>query len=436
MKEIDVPVANFMDHIHKWQAACWTRFYKDFERVKHTVMVWHRRARKTTYQLNKLITEASTTPNSTYAYVGPTGRQAKKTVWLDPMMLKRYLPRELLKKDFNESEMYAEFKNGSILHVGGADDPDRWRGLGCVGWNLDEYAFMRNGQMLLDDIIEPIIRDNGGWVDLSFTPKGRNHGYAAWIKSQEKKDWNGFMLPITMSKFIDAATLREMQRDMPARIFDQEYLCKFLAAGGGIIPNPRNCIQGSLGEPKPGRRYVIGGDLGKKEDFTVLTVLNRETMHVDGWLRFSRIGWDFQKERIALAAAKWNDALLCLDSTGVGDPIVDDLKRLGISVAPFQFTGKSKRQLIEKLIVAIEGRHVTYPDIEELINELEDFDIDERGRYNAPSGMHDDCVISLALAIEGAGGGVFKHKKDPKAKARRRAKQKRMVKKMKNAGFG
>ncbi|MHC4216462.1 MAG: terminase large subunit domain-containing protein [Planctomycetota bacterium] len=440
--KITIPVPNFTDHIHKWQKAAWNHFYKNLDVIKHTVMVWHRRARKTTYEINKLITEASTVPNSTYAYVGPTFRQAKETVWRDPMMLKRYLPRDILSKDFNESELYGEFKNGSILHIGGADNPDRWRGLSCRGWVLDEYAFMRNGEQLLEEIIEPIIRENGGWVDLPFTPKGRNHGYRAWQKAKQKKTWAGFLLPADKSLLLTKQELREIENDLPARIYDQEYLCRFLEAGGGIIPNPRRCVQGMLRDPQKRARYVIGADLGKHEDFTVLTALNRETYHVDGWQRFNRIDWGFQKERIARMAVRFNNALVCLDSTGLGDPITDDLKRMRISVAPYQFgglrsgnTSKAKRRLVEKLIVAIEGRHVTYPDIEQLVNELEDFDIDEHGRYGAPSGCHDDCVISLALAVEGAGGGVFrKPLTEKKIKQRRRTNQRRFAA-MANQGY-
>jgi len=79
---------------------------------------------------------------------------------------------------------------------------------------------------------------------------------------------------------------------------------------------------------------------------------------------------------------------------------------------------------------------VTYPDVEQMINELEDFDIDERGRYKAPEGLYDDCVISLALAVWGMKSEVFRTPVDiKKVKAKRAASEKRM-KAMINHGMG
>ena len=68
----------------------------------------------------------------------------------------------------------------------------------------------------------------------------------------------------------------------------------------------------------------------------------------------------------------------------------------------FQFTNTSKQQLIEYLSVQLEQQKITFPDIPELIHELElfQYEITRAGnvRYSAPQGYHDDCVISLALA--------------------------------------
>jgi len=151
----------------------------------------------------------------------------------------------------------------------------------------------------------------------------------------------------------------------------------------------------------------MGVDLGKKVDWTVLTVLDRDTRHVVAFERFQKFDWSFQKEKIARLSKEYGNPLIIMDSTGLGDVVEDDLTRLGLSIRGYTFTGKSKRQLIEKLILTIEDRRVTFPDIPELVNELRDFDIDERGRYGAPVGLHDDCVISLALGIEGLGAEVY-----------------------------
>ena len=436
----EIPVDEFMNSTYDWQKRAWNH-YKDHPEIRHRVRVLHRRARKTTFEINHLITEAVRTKNKTYAYIGPTMKQAKITIWRDPNMLKRYMPREILKKDFNETELFGEFKSGSVLHIGGADDPDRWRGMGCFGWVLDEFAVMRNGAQLYYDIIMPVIEENGGRVDLIYTPKGKNHGWDFYKKSLANPRWQGMLMGREESGLISDEKWADICDGTPQRTIDQEYLCKFLEAGGGIFTGIHDAVNGELQPPIRGARYVMGVDLAKKNDWTVLTVINRDTRHVDAWQRFHQIDWPFQKERIARLAVLYNRALVIPDSTGRGDVICDDLKRLGCSVYQkngklgYQFTAKSKKNLINKLSIAIQERRVTYPDIEALVDELENFEVDDRGRYSAPYGQFDDSVISLALAVEGMGAEAFRPPISDKQRRTRRMRQSNRERTMLNHGM-
>ena len=81
--------------------------------------------------------------------------------------------------------------------------------------------------------------------------------------------------------------------------------------------------------------------------------------------------------------------------------MVEDLQRMGAPVAPFVFTAQTKQRLVEFLAVGIEQRQMTFPDIPELVGELESFgyEVTRAGfRYAAPEGLHDDCVMALGLA--------------------------------------
>ena len=68
----------------------------------------------------------------------------------------------------------------------------------------------------------------------------------------------------------------------------------------------------------------------------------------------------------------------------------------------FKFTAPSKQQLMEGLSVAIQNREITVPD-NEIKAELEAFEYVYSAvggvKYSAPSGLHDDCVCALALAV-------------------------------------
>ena len=102
-----------------------------------------------------------------------------------------------------------------------------------------------------------------------------------------------------------------------------------------------------------------------------------------------------------------------MDTTGVGDPIYDDLRRAWGHVEPVKFTAPAKVELIQRLIVAIEQRQVAWPAAwTTLTDELRRFEyaLSPSGAitYSAPAGYHDDCVIALALANRGRfplGGG-------------------------------
>jgi hypothetical protein len=88
-----------------------------------------------------------------------------------------------------------------------------------------------------------------------------------------------------------------------------------------------------------------------------------------------------------------------IDSTGVGDPIGEDLCRKRDDVELFIFTQRSKQQLLEGLAMAIQKREITFP--EEYAHELEqmEFVYTRTGViYSVPEGETDDRIMSLALA--------------------------------------
>jgi hypothetical protein len=160
-----------------------------------------------------------------------------------------------------------------------------------------------------------------------------------------------------------------------------------------------------LESPKDGKIYCGGIDLAKTEDFSVVTIFDAVKRHMVFFDRFQRITWPEQKQRIIKAIKVYNNASMVLDSTGIGDAIYDDLIQDGIAVVPFKFTNDSKKNLVQRLQVALEQRLISFPDIPELITELTEFEysLTPGGNvtYSAPEGKNDDCVISLGLSVWG-----------------------------------
>src|SRR3990167_35198 len=230
-RSIEIPVLEYRSSEHHWQQqmrAATNRF---------KVICWHRRARKTTYALNQLIQECCANRNQTYGYVAPTYTQAKSIAVVDPMMLRRYLPREVCKKPFNESELRQEFITGSVLEIKGADKPDSIRGVGWRGVVLEEWAMMRHGRIIWEEILEPILRENKGWAMFIFTPKGKNFAHEYFMRSKQDTtgDWLCSKLPASASGLIPAEELAKAKLSMPERLYNQEFECSFLEDASSVF---------------------------------------------------------------------------------------------------------------------------------------------------------------------------------------------------------
>jgi hypothetical protein len=82
-----------------------------------------------------------------------------------------------------------------------------------------------------------------------------------------------------------------------------------------------------------------------------------------------------------------------VDSTGVGDPVLEELQVGFKNFEGFKFTSQSKQQIMEGLAVAIQQNAIGYPD-GTIPNELESFEYE----YTRTGVRYDDCVCALALA--------------------------------------
>ena len=183
------------------------------------------------------------------------------------------------------------------------------------------------------------------------------------------------------------------------------YLAEFMENSAGVFRYIHSCVKGTLEEPQSGHLYIIGWDIAKYSDFSVMTVVDVESKHVVAFDRFNGIDYMLQLQRLKAIATKYNNAQVVMDSTGLGDPLLEQVKELRLHVVGVNFTNSTKQQLIQNLALQIEKKEVSFPEIQELINELSiyEYEMTRAGNvtYAAPSGYHDDCVISLALAVWG-----------------------------------
>ena len=296
-----------------------------------------------------------------------------------------------------------------------ADNPDNIRGFGFQGVVIDEAAAIPVS--VWHYVLRPTIAQTLGWAVFVSTPKGRNWFYDLYTRGMDpnETDYASFTFPSKASPFFPAKEWEEAKRTLPADVFRQEYEAEFMEDSAGVFRNVDACTVPYSAEATKGdyhRSVVIGCDVAKHTDWTVLIAMDAETGRCFAMERFNHLDWPIQKERILGFARKYRGRII-LDATGVGDPISDDLKRVYGDIEGFKFTSGSKTALIQRLIVAVEQRRVQWPAASNRLSVTSDqwdvltsemkryeYEISPSGgiSYNAPSGYHDDCVMALALA--------------------------------------
>lgn len=295
---------------------------------------------------------------------------------------------------------------GGVLESFSGDHPDSIYGEAFDRVVIDEAGRQPAG--VLSAALSTITATRGK-IRIAFNlDRGRRHWAVAGLLAARSGDdpTHGWMtMPTAASPYVASGAIELARRTLPDRVFRALYLAEIQEDDALVFRGIDACAIGSFAAPVPGRAYVIGVDLARKLDWTVCAVLDVRTASVVAFERFHGLPWGEQRRRIKDLATRYNSARLIVDATGVGDPNVEELVRDQCSVEPFVFTGPSKRDLIEALIVAIEQRSITFPRIEALINELEVFEYETKPSgglsYSAPDGMHDDAVIALALAWRG-----------------------------------
>jgi len=381
--------------------------------ARFKVLVWHRKAWKTTTAYNELLRWAAAI-QGTYWYVAPYLSQAKKIIWQEPAMGSRYCPREIWDKR-NNSELYLTFPNGSVLYIMGADNPDSLRGPNPKGVVFDEYDDMK--PEVWSAIVQPIMMANpNAWTWFIGTPKGRRDLFRKYQYANDqiekarimgtKSEWFCSHLRADLSGIIADKELEEAKNTTTEDFFKQEYLCDFLEGAGTFFKGVDRCVYKPTAEDlriTKYKRYNIGIDWAKVNDYTVITPFDLTNFNVLPHERFNQIDYNLQKARAEATYLRYNKAHVVMDSTGVGEPIFDDLSQRVPNLEGFHFTESSRKDLLTNLQLMIEQQKIQIPDDPILLNEIKSFQyvLTERGkvRIACPDNQHDDGVMSLALAV-------------------------------------
>jgi hypothetical protein len=284
-----------------------------------------------------------------------------------------------------------------------ADNPISLLGEGLDWLIVDEASRLK--PVIWQSHLSQRLIDKQGWALLISTPRGKGYFFDLFQRGQGKDpDYKSWNYASWTNPHLDAAVIEAERARLPERVFLQEYGAQFIEGSGSVFRYVRECATGEWQHPKPDGRYYAGLDLAKVEDFSVLVIIDSDcrVVFVD---RFHRVDWAVQIQRVRASCKRYNGAHPFVDSTGAGEPVLESLRLAGVWCEPYALTATSKAALVNNLSMLLEQRKLILPRPElwpEGIDEMEAFEysMSDAGntRTGAPSGMHDDCVIALALA--------------------------------------
>lgn len=298
----------------------------------------------------------------------------------------------------NESEM--GFPNGSRIKSIPANR-NTGRGFAANRVYLDEFAYAAYA----DDIyqsVSPAV-SQGGHLVIGSTPNGNaNLFYELWENGHDLQrlriPWHAcpaYYTPDEQAAGMSheqAAWYRSERPKFTAQQWAAEYDCDFGGSGQAVFSAEAidRAEQGAAGEqePQPGRTYVSMADIGRRNDPTVINVIDaterpfQRVYHE----RIERIPYPVIQDRLDAVADRWPGQLI-VESNGVGDPVIENLRH---RATPFVTSSKSKVQAIQSLVLLLENGDLKAQWTPQERRELKGYRWDDQG-------LVQDCVMSLAI---------------------------------------
>lgn len=308
--------------------------------------------------------------------------------------------------ELNKSEREITFSGGGWLGVYSADNIASILGNAFNLALIDEAA--RVTEEAWAEAIQPTLADYDGDAILISTPKGRNWFWREWMRGRQgDKEYASFTAPSSANPNPNIKRAALMARDrVPERTYRQEWLAEFIEDGGGVFRNVRASATAPPASYRRDGRYYFGVDWGRSNDYTVIDCINSVTGEQVAHERFTDIGYQVQVNRLVGLYERWKPETILAESNSMGAPLIEQLQGLGLPVTGFHTDNASKKQIIEGLQLAFERGKLKILNDETAISELEAYEQETLRsgliRYSAPEGLHDDCVMALALAWHAA----------------------------------
>jgi hypothetical protein len=305
--------------------------------------------------------------------------------------------------------------------------------------DVDEEKFDKEFRPMASSKAAPVVFYGTPWDDGSLLERARQANVEAERRDGRRRhfeyDWEAVAeINPAYGRFVESERER-LGASHP--LFLTQYALKTIPGAGRLLsPAQLSLVQGNhswLEAPLAGDTYVAGLDVAGEaadastaagHDSTVLTLARilhaaqpggmprLEVVRVYAWTGEAHAA--VQGAVTSLLAHTWRAARLVVDATGIGEPVAAALRgALGSSrVQGLKLSAETKSRLGFELVAAVNGGRLRLPageapELREARRQLALCRALYRPNrtlnfYVEPRDGHDDCVVSLALALEAA----------------------------------
>lgn len=372
-----------------------------------------------------LIYSAFKTPCSVSLSVSPVVSQSRK-MYEDILRI----ASKLVYKS-NGSTLEIIFFNGSKIIFRSAEQGDSIRGITVKGSGIlvvDEAAYIQDD--IFYSVLVPTTNVYRAPIFVFSTPKFKNgFFYNLYIRGLDSKASNGVVsfdwTKYDLSKYLPDDMLELYRQQMPKQSFAAEFLGEFVDADGSVFTDFKKNVRDFKADYEEPIYIGIDWGTGTGNDNTAITIGQIQYNNI---IILDQIAFNDKntKQTInyieSIIKSYVNKGVkeinIVAEKNSIGNVYyqllvdkIDELetayaekdKEVDINTQTFNTTNKSKEDIIKKTITLLEQDRLFIPDIEELVLEMSQYEckVNRNGllTYNAPSGLHDDRVMSLCILI-------------------------------------
>lgn len=187
----------------------------------------------------------------------------------------------------------------------------------------------------------------------------------------------------------------------------------FLLSGIGYFGNIDNCFTLDINQKyNPDFKYYAGLDFGQTNDYTVLSIVCKNTRQQVALLRLNKLPWSEMRRQVVNLCKTYNAKTIWAEKNSMGTTNIEELRKefyvqgQKTRIREFLTTNTSKHEIMSELHEALHEDGLKLLDLKsEQWSQKREFQafVSKQTptgiwQLQAAEGEHDDCVIATALS--------------------------------------